>query len=517
MFIKQNKILLLILLVSAILRLWDLQGMPPHLRNDEAALGYNAYSILKTARDEHGEFLPLFFQSFGDFKPGLYVYLTVPFIAIFGLNEVSVRLPSAIFGVISVWLFYEIVLYMFIKRSKAAISALVLAISPLFITFSRGAWEVNVSFAFTLAATLFFLKAVFKEKYLLLSALFFGLTLFTSHTAKLSSPLLLIILSIAYFKQVKKISRQIIYLSLITFIIFTVPVAFSFIQGKVARLQTLSIFSYNLNAQDNFRSIATRWFSLYSPSTLFFKGDTNPQHNPPQMGPLLFLDSIFLIFGMVILIRRGTRQQNLFVWLSLILLSLPSSLTIEKINFERVLPMFIPLAILTSIGINSLWNPKKIITVFIVFLYAFNYLYFLDQYFVHAKKKNDAWQMGYKQIMEKVTSMQGNYQKIIVQQSLEQPYIFFLFYKKYDPSKYQEIVSEVFVPNETGKDMGLVSRIDNIEFKDIDWSVNKPDGSNLYIMPTYKLGQQQKFYQDYKQVEEIKDLNGFSLFKMVEI
>jgi len=92
-------ILLIIILVAAVLRLWKLGSIPPHLTPDEAALGYNAYSILKTGRDEYGELLPIIFKSFGDFKPGLYVYFTAPLIAILGLNEWSVRLPSAIAGV----------------------------------------------------------------------------------------------------------------------------------------------------------------------------------------------------------------------------------------------------------------------------------------------------------------------------------------------------------------------------------------------------------------------------------
>ena len=68
---------------------------------DEAALGYNAYSISQTLRDEYGQFMPLIFKSFGDYKPGLYVYLAVPFVTIFGLNEISVRLPSIILGALS--------------------------------------------------------------------------------------------------------------------------------------------------------------------------------------------------------------------------------------------------------------------------------------------------------------------------------------------------------------------------------------------------------------------------------
>src|SRR3990172_8619262 len=98
-FSKKNTIII-VLVVAAFLRLWKLGKIPPHLTSDEAALGYNAYSILKTGKDFWGESLPIVFKSFGDYTPGLYVYLAAPFIGVMGLNELSVRLPNAIFGVI---------------------------------------------------------------------------------------------------------------------------------------------------------------------------------------------------------------------------------------------------------------------------------------------------------------------------------------------------------------------------------------------------------------------------------
>lgn len=455
-FFKNNFKILIILALATVLRFWDLGSMPPHLRNDEASLGYNAYSILLTGKDEHGDFLPIFFKSFGDWKPGFYVYLTVPFIAIFGLNELSVRLPAAISGVISVWLIHRIVIYIFASRKLALITALVFSISPLFVVFSRGAWEVNVSLVLTLAAILFFLMAMkVKSKFLLLSVFFFGLTFFTSHTAKLSSPLIFSILLIAYYKQFKKIGIKIVLVSFLIGLIFTIPLALSFIQGKAARITTLSIFSYQLDAKSTFQSIAFRWFSLYSGSTLFIKGDTNPQHTAPNSGPLLLIDSVFLIAGIIRLIRSGGYQQNIFIWSSILLLSLPSALTIEKANFERVLPMFIPLSIIIAMGIKSVLDSSgKFILFIFIFFYALNFIYFLDQYFVHAAKKNDAWQYGYKQIFEKVGPLQQNYQKIIVQQSLEHPYIFLLFYQKYDPAKYQKIVRQVYIPKQRGKGYG---------------------------------------------------------------
>lgn len=528
--LNKYKLLLGILLVASVLRLWNLQNIPPHLRNDEAALGYNAYSILDTGRDEHGELLPIILQSFGDWKMGLYVYLTIPFIAILGLNELAIRLPSSLAGILAVLLIYNISLELFQKKRIAYISAFLLAISPLFMPFSRGAWEVNVSLTLTLAGIYFFLISL-KERnfFLLLSAIFFGLTLICSHGAKFSTPAILAILISVFFKQFKKIPLRIFLLSFLTIILFSIPVVLSFSQGKVTRLTTLSIFSYpqgggyGSETLHFTKSILSRWLSLYSISTLFIKGDTNPQHGPPDMGPFLLMDAIFLLFGFIKVIRMGFTKQVLFILSLLFLLALPSALTIEKANFERVLTMFIPLLFLISLGLDFLWESiqrrykyANALLITLGILYLTNYIYFLDQYFIHGPKKNDAWQYGYKQIVEKITPIQSKYQQIIVQQSYEHPYIFFLFYQQYDPLKYQRRVAQIFVPNKEGKDMGLVSGIDNIVFINIDWKLNKPAKNILFVMPVYKLNQESKFFSSYRILDEIKDLNGFPLFRIVE-
>lgn len=515
--LNKYKLLLGILLVASVLRLWNLQNIPPHLRNDEAALGYNVYSILNTGNDEHGEFLPIILQSFGDWKMGLYAYLTIPFIAILGLNELAIRLPSAFAGILAVLLIYNISLELFQKKRIAYISAFLLAISPLFMPFSRGAWEVNVSLTLTLAGIYFFLISLKKNNFfLLLSAIFFGLTLICSHGAKFSTPAILAILISVFFKQFKKIPRRIFLLSFLTIILFSIPVVLSFAQGKVTRLTTLSIFSY---PQDFTKAILSRWMSLYSIKTIFVKGDLNPQHGAPDMGPFLLMDALFLLLGFVKMIRIGFTKQTFFILSLLFLLALPSALTIEKANFERVITLFIPFIIIEALGINVFWEKarkKRWLLTVVIALYITNYIYFLDQYLIHGPKKNDAWQYGYKQIVEKVTPLQAKYQQIVVQQSLEQPYIFFLFYQKYDPEKYQKNVKEVFVPNKEDKDMGLVSRVENVQFVDIDWSIMKPASGMLYVMPVYKLEQQSKYYSSYKFVDEIKDLNGFPLFKIIE-
>lgn len=106
---KEKYFLLLILFLGFIVRIYNI-SYPPLLW-DEASIGYNAYSILTTARDEHGQFLPLIFKSFGDYKPGLYIYLTLPFVALFGLSPLAVRLPSILLGSL-----LPLIAYIFTKK-----------------------------------------------------------------------------------------------------------------------------------------------------------------------------------------------------------------------------------------------------------------------------------------------------------------------------------------------------------------------------------------------------------------
>jgi len=103
---KKFTTLLLIIVLGFLLRIYKLDVRPLGFTWDEAALGYNAYSLLKTGRDEHAQRFPVVFKSFGDYKPGLYIYFTVPSVKLLSLNEFSTRLPSAIFGTLLILVVY---------------------------------------------------------------------------------------------------------------------------------------------------------------------------------------------------------------------------------------------------------------------------------------------------------------------------------------------------------------------------------------------------------------------------
>jgi hypothetical protein len=132
--------LLLVLVVAAVLRLADLSHAPVALNQDEAVNGYDAYSIAYTLRDHHGNFLPPALQSFNDYASPFTTYVTVPFVRLLGLSELSIRLPPALLGVAAV-----LVMVLFLECigcgwGASMVGGLLLALSPWDVTYTR--WAV---------------------------------------------------------------------------------------------------------------------------------------------------------------------------------------------------------------------------------------------------------------------------------------------------------------------------------------------------------------------------------------
>ena len=105
-------ILVAIIVLAFVVRFWHLNSYPA-LNADEASIGYDAYSLIQTGHDQHGNAWPIDFQSFNDYKPGLYVYMVMPFVKVLGLTEFAVRMPTAFIGVLAVSAVYLLVLELF--------------------------------------------------------------------------------------------------------------------------------------------------------------------------------------------------------------------------------------------------------------------------------------------------------------------------------------------------------------------------------------------------------------------
>ena len=155
---KTKFLLIAIFLIASLTRLLYLEQFPNGFTGDEAQQGYSAYSILKTGKDEWGQVLPIFPRGFGDYKPPLYTYLTIPSVAVFGLNIFAVRLPSALIGILTVGFIYLLTKELFKNKTIAVWAAFLLAINPWHIQLSRTAFEGNAGILFFVIGLWLFLK-----------------------------------------------------------------------------------------------------------------------------------------------------------------------------------------------------------------------------------------------------------------------------------------------------------------------------------------------------------------------
>ncbi len=464
---KKLLVLVFIVLLGFVLRIYKLDTRPVGFTWDEAALGYNAYSLLKTGRDEYGKVIPVVFKSFGDFKPGLYVYLTVPVIKLFGLNEFSTRLPSAIFGTLLI-----LVVYLLTKNLYAPF---LLAINPWSIHFSRGAWEANIALFMTTLAVLCFIKAskdlTSKTNFYLLSSIFFGLSFWAYQGAKMFTPLLVLALLIIYKPSIKKL----IWPGVVG-VLMLLPIIWNF-GTQSGRLKVFSVFSYQGSLV---RGITQRYLNHLSPKFLFVSGDwSNVRHSIPYYGYFHLPETITMIIGLVVLLRTNNQSTKLLLtWLLLAIL--PSALSRDIVSGVRSLPMVIPLVIMSGIGLSKL----KLLYSSSLLLFM---ILFLDLYFIHAPNfavHNMVY--GYKQALQIIKPYLDKYDRVIFTDKLGQPYIFTLFYYKIDPAGYQR--KDNLIPDPQG-DVGSVARWDKFWYQKADWRNQRGDSSTIFVGDNFELPQ----------------------------
>lgn len=502
-----------ILLLAIILRFWQLGSVPVSPDWDEASLGYNAYSILKTGRDEYGSFLPLTFRSFDDYKPPLYVYLAVPSVAAFGLTVFAVRLPSAIFGVLAVLGTYFLV-GLLVRRARDAdalpiLTSLFMAISPWHIQFSRVAFEANVGLTFNIWAAYFLLRGIYTRRGLFVGSILFALALYTYHSERIFVPCLVVFISVIYRKHLME-NKKAVATAIVAGIIILLPlIPVLFNKNTLMRLQGTSSFreqtqllavnikklEYDKSHNDLIgeifdnrrvefaKTIIRGYLVHFSPKWLFITGD-HERHHAPGMGLLYLWELPFILIGIYQLLRVQ-KPSNLFFLGWFALAPVAASPTTQVPHAIRTLVFLPSFQVFSAVGILSVYGYIKTHkpTLKIPFIAVLTgiiitaFICYVHMYFVHMNVEySKYWQYGYKQAVDYAEAHSAEYRKIVVSTDLEQPYIFFLFYGRYDPKKYLAQGGTI-----SGSFDEEFNHFKTYEFRKIDWPKEIRDGSILYI------------------------------------
>ena len=321
------KFVLLIFLFALLLRVYKLGTVPPSLNWDEAANGYNAYSIARWGKDEWGKRFPLVFTSFRDDKHPVAIYFTAPFVGIFGLNDFSARFPAAFYSSLSVALMFFLAKKTFKSDLAGYFAAIFLAISPYHLHYSRGLWEVDFALFFFLLGLTAFFYGLEKHKLLYVSFVSFGLSLYSYHSSKIVVPPIVLLLIVLYLRKLKKIGKH-FALSFLIFLVFVLGLVLEPRLLGLARaeqnqipkevLQDTWIYKKTQHLKISSVEVALRRYPDYfSYDYLFLRGDQGPKGSIKVMGELYKVDLIFLVTGVVgLLLLRSKVVLVLLAWIA---------------------------------------------------------------------------------------------------------------------------------------------------------------------------------------------------------
>lgn len=444
-------LLFLVTLIGFIIRIYKLDSVPTGFFCDEAAIGYNAYKILTSGADEYGKPFPFFFRSFGDYRLPVPIYSNIPIIALFGLNEFSVRLTAVFFGTLTIGSVFFLSTYLFKSKLIGLLSSLFLAFSPWHIHYSRFGSEY-IYFPFWLSLGFFiFLWGIKSKNKIILPISFFvlGISLYTYYPSLFIVPLFVFFICLIYINNLmtKKVT---FFVGLFIFIIALMPFLIGIRNDTVlTRWKSVSAIDH----KTSFTQAINTYYSHFSSDFLFAKGDIDyPGHfitrfSVKGFGQLYWMQLPLLILGIIWLIKYKLKKPILVLILWFLLYPLGSTVTGTDgggpFAFRSIIGV-IPFQILSAIGSAFVIElisdkTKKILagTVIVFALTIFSSSYLYSYYTKYSYYSSDfwGWQFGPKQVMDYFKMNHKSYDELILMGNFNAPQIFIPFYDPHDECK----------------------------------------------------------------------------------
>lgn len=499
----------LIFILAAVVRFYGLASNPPSLNWDEVSHGYNAYSLLKTGKDQWGIPWPVFnFRAYGDYPMALNLYLTIPVVKILGLNAFSIRFPSALLGLLTVVSSYFLAKVLFGKKSHGLLLMFLTALSPWMVLPSRAVFQSTIASAFLVfGVTLFFyaLKNL-KAWWLLFSCLFWALSGYGYHNTRLIVLPLFLAALFFYRKEIFKLfakSKLLTMVSLLLFATISLAQLWNLVTPESrARAKWVSLIDQGVINQINeargvsgssfwarvlhnkvtylIPLLGENFLSYFNSKYLFFTGGDHYQFSVPDKGVLSPAGLPFFYLGLIILILNLFKKKKEYFFLTawLVIGLIPAIITRGQFQVVRsmsVLPLPQILVVLGFFKVLDFLRRKSkikgrsltgvfLVSVLISFLSWWSL--FWNSYRSHYSW---SWQYGYKEAVEYVRENYSQYDKIVFTKKCGEPHEFVLFWWPWQPEFYQQDSSKVW---DYHADWYWVDAFDKFEFWN-DWQVKE--------------------------------------------
>lgn len=492
--------LLLLFGLAIFIRFYQLDNPSHGFYLDEAAIGYNSYSILETGKDEFGKSFPILFRSFTDFKAPLYIYLSVIPIKILDLGIFSTRFISALSGSIAIIVVYFI-LKLITKNNRflSFLTASVLAIAPWHVFYSRGAWESNLSFLLLLLATLLYVYGFMAKKRLvfLAGSIFFVLSTYAYHGQRIVAPLIFGSY-LLYCRNWLLEKKKFLVLGFIILGLLTTPILIaSLTPGGQSRARSLSVFSPQTilpwqieggQPGNRILTISRKWFALYtayySPRNLFSPDPAEKQRWPVDLSAFYSWQFSFYLLGFLWFIKKKEYEILRAIILPWLFFSpIAASITWDPFSTVRALPLVFPLSVIIAVGVYEtiLYLKSRNLRIafggILVVVTVLSLLNLITQFFyLLPYQRAKYWELGYSQLGKSLLLYPNR--KIVIDNSRGESYIHILFFTKFDPATYQKETGYLELADYYSSYTRMSDKkFGQFEYRTIDWGKDVDNGS----------------------------------------
>ncbi|HWS84939.1 MAG TPA: glycosyltransferase family 39 protein [Ktedonobacteraceae bacterium] len=482
--IRDRLLLLLVMGLSAFLRLYQFPSLPTGLHVNEVSAAYESYALLAHGTDLWGNTFPVYFPAGGSGQSVLLSYLNMPFIAVFGLMAFGERLSSVILSMLTIVIFYA-----FIKKwhgtRTALIATFLLGTSPWHIMISRWSLEANLLPCFLLLG-IACLSYCYTSKYARMlipfSLIFLALAFYTYTISLFIIPFFLLLffglLSLENRWQNKENPWRNtlgVMLSLLVFFLIIYPFILFILDNYILHNTPSFIEHLPLTIPlllDNRLAQITGGQNTLGSNIQFLMGGFNDGQVWNIAGgysPLGLLSLLLVALGIYYSIRTGQVHGNLFlIWL---VATIPLFF-LFPLNIVRANALFLPLIALSAIGVSGIYDsldrkksksenetpasdhhddPEEfpthtsaippqvaIVSLVLVALSIYNSLFCFYYFTNYNNDIKDSANSGFDSMLMQARSVAFPNEPIYVSNWINTNYIYTLFFLKADPADFQK-------------------------------------------------------------------------------
>jgi 4-amino-4-deoxy-L-arabinose transferase-like glycosyltransferase len=443
---KELLIIFLCCAIGLLLRTILFGAIPPGLNQDEAAAGYEAYSLLLTGKDKWGNIWPGYFIAWGAGQNVLYSYLLLPVIHFFGLNTLSVRSINLIFGILSIPLLYQFTKNIFSKRVAYTVAFLI-AINPWHIMLSRWALESNLLPFFTLLGFYTIDRALaFKAspRQRIFCLVPWAIALYAYGVFYLTLPVLFFLIFKTYKDKILEHRNQWIA-AILVFSVLISPIILFTLKNVIFRsdlfFEKYLPFSIPLLTSTPLRNI-----NPISNIEFLLNGfqDNNIWNHIPGVPSFYTIAFPFLCIGIHLLRNQKNSPQQSKLLVSWLFSCLPL-LFISSLNINRANSVFLPVMVISVIGFEAILKQFKdthyrnLFKKIIIYWVLISSILFTANYFLfYSEKAYDAFNYGLESAFRTAKTKALPSEKILITDAIKLPYVYILFFDRYSPANFQK-------------------------------------------------------------------------------